>query len=446
MSMEFNQKVYDDLVEAVFMRSPSVQKVGFDGKSYKPGLAQMEAFDAALGHPSAGFRSIHVAGTNGKGSVCHLLASALSAAGYRVGLYTSPHLTDFRERMKTIPGGMVPKEYAYDFLTQWEPYFYKNNLSFFEITTGLAFRWFADEGVDIAVVETGLGGLLDSTNILPSPLLTIVTNIGLDHMALLGDTLPEIAAQKAGIFKTGVPALVGESDPQTDPVFAEKAWMRCPSLAFADKLRPSLWFRKAEILKKMDLQADCQEKNLRTVLAALDILRDSAGIRTDEAQTLEALIHAAERTDLRGRWEKLSDYPWVVCDIGHNAHALRYNFEKLQRLVSEGKADSLLIVYGIMADKDLDAILPLMPPEATYVFAAPDTPRALPSEELLARFQAYCAEQGRSTVRAYAAPSVREAVRMASTMAQSLSGDSRPLIYIGGSTFVVSEALTLFRR
>ena len=446
MSMEFNQKLYDDLVEAVFMRSPSVQQVGFDGKSYKPGLAQMEAFDAALGHPSQAFRSIHVAGTNGKGSVCHLLASVLSAAGFRVGLYTSPHLTDFRERMKIVSEGMVPKEYAYDFLTQWQPYFYRNNLSFFEITTGLAFRWFADQGIDIAVVETGLGGLLDSTNILPAPLLTIVTNIGLDHMALLGQTLPEIAAQKAGIFKSGVPALVGESDPQTDPVFAETAWMRCPSISFADKLRPSLWYRKAEILKKMDLQADCQEKNLRTVLAALDILRDSAGIRTDEARTLDALIHTAERTQLHGRWEKLSDCPWVICDIGHNAHALRYNFDKLQRLVEEGKADSLLIVYGIMADKDLDSILPLMPPESTYFFAAPDTPRALPAEELLSRYQAWCTAQGRSSVRAYSAPSVREAVRMATTMAQSLSSDSRPLVYIGGSTFVVSEAFTLFRR
>jgi len=444
--MEFNQKVYDGVVEAVFRRSPSVQQVGFDGKSYKPGLAHMEAFDAALGHPSRAFRAIHVAGTNGKGSVCHLLASVLSAAGYKVGLYSSPHLSDFRERIKVLPGGMVPKTYAFDFLTRWEAYFSEQQLSFFEITTGLAFRWFADEGVDIAVIETGLGGLLDSTNILPPPLLTLVTNIGFDHMALLGATLPEIAAQKAGIFKAGAPALVGESCSETDPVFAEKAQMLGTSLVFADTLRPSLWHRKAEILRKMDLQADCQEKNLRTVLAALDILRDSAGIRTDAALTVEGLIHAAARTGLRGRWEKLSDRPWVICDIGHNAHALRYNFDKLRHLLAEGKADALLIVYGIMADKDLDAILPLMPSEATYFFAAPDTPRALPAEQILSRYQAFCTAQGRSAVRCYAAPSVREAVRMAAAMAKTLPAGRCPLIYIGGSTFVVSEALTLFRR
>ena len=445
--MDFNEKAYEALVEAVFQRFPSVQKAGFDG-AYKPGLAHMRAFDEALGSPSRAFCSIHVAGTNGKGSVCSMLASVLSAAGFRTGLYTSPHLLDFRERIKTIsaPEGwsMVPKEYAYDFLTEWEGYFVKHGLSFFEITTGLCFKYFADCGVEVAVIETGLGGLLDSTNII-QPLLSVVTNIGMDHMAYLGDTPEEIAAQKAGIFKEGVPALVGESAPETDPVFAETAWMKCP-LTFADKVKPSLWGRSGEMLEKMDLRAVSQQKNLRTVLAALDILRDTAGLRIDEETIFQAIVHTAARTGFHGRWEKLSDVPYVLCDIGHNAHALRYNFAQLRREVSSGRFSSLIIVYGIMADKDLDPILPLMPEDATYIFCAPDTARALPAQQLLDRYKAWRSGQGLGSGNAFAAPSVREAVRMATARAQALTDSTPPLIYIGGSTFVVSEAVNLFRK
>ena len=445
--MDFNEKAYEALVEAVFQRFPSVQKAGFDG-AYKPGLAHMRAFDEALGSPSRAFRSIHVAGTNGKGSVCSMLASVLGAGGIRTGLYTSPHLLDFRERIKTIsaPAGwsMVPKEYAYGFLTEWEPYFIKHGLSFFEITTGLCFKYFADCGVEVAVIETGLGGLLDSTNII-QPLLSVVTNIGMDHMAYLGDTPEEIAAQKAGIFKEGVPALVGESAPETDPVFAETAWMKCP-LTFADKVKPSLWGRSGEMLEKMDLRAVSQQKNLRTVLAALDILRDTAGLRIDEETLFQAIVHTAARTGFHGRWEKLSDVPYVLCDIGHNAHALRYNFAQLRREVSSGRFSSLIIVYGIMADKDLDPILPLMPEDATYIFCAPDTARALPAQQLLDRYKAWRSGQGLGSGNAFAAPSVREAVRMATARAQALTDSTPPLIYIGGSTFVVSEAVNLFRK
>ena len=483
-AMEFNQKAYEALVASVFEHFPSVQKVDFDG-AYKPGLAHMLAFDEALGYPSRAFRSIHVAGTNGKGSMCHMLASVLSAAGFRVGLYTSPHMHDFRERIrtsfaadgcrfKTVACGdpsrslrdhpypltrprvatgfeptpssasevfsLIPREYAYEFLTEWEGYFLRQGLSFFEITTGLCFKYFADAGVEVAVVETGLGGLLDSTNIL-RPELAVVTNIGMDHMAYLGNTLAEIAEQKAGIFKEGVPALVGECGEETDPVFAGKAWMKCP-LTFAEKVTPTLWHRRKEILGKMDLQGPVQEKNLRTVLAALDILRGTAGFRPDEETVVDAIAHAAARTGLHGRWEKLSDVPYVIGDIGHNAHALQHNFARLRREVSSGRFSSLIIVYGVMADKDLEPILPLMPEEATYIFCAPDTARALSVEDLLARYQAYCAGRGLSP-RAYAAPSVREAVGMATTLARDFD---RPLVYIGGSTFVVSEAVNLFRK
>ena len=434
--MEFSESRYGALLEEIFQRFPSVQKTDF-ATAYKPGLAGMEAFCEALGHPERAFKSIHVAGTNGKGSVSSLLASALAGVGLRTGLYTSPHLVDFRERARIVslskdPGrddtfDLIPKDYVFDFLTTWKPYFVEHDLSFFEITTGLAFKWFADAGVDAAVIETGLGGRLDSTNVL-LPELALVTTIGLDHCALLGNTLEAIAGEKAGIFKPGVPALVGESGPETDPVFDDKAWMVCP-LTYADKVRPSLWHRRQEILKKMDLQADVQEKNLRTVLAAIDILRQIPGFKA------------------------LADTESVLDGLARAAQALRYNFDQLRRYVEEGRCSSLIIVYGIMADKDLDGILPLMPVDATYIFTAPQTARALPAGELLKRFTAF--QGGKPSLRAYTADTVRQAVQMALQLAQTLSQQTNrsasaakpvpPLVFIGGSAFVVAEALPLFR-
>ena len=449
--MEFSESGYAALLEEIFVRFPSVQKTDF-ASAYKPGLAGMEAFCEALGHPERAFKSVHVAGTNGKGSVASLLAAALAAVGIRTGLYTSPHLVDFRERARIVSGDtfdLVPKDYVFDFLTTWKPYFIEHNLSFFEITTGLAFKWFADSGVDAAVIEAGLGGRLDSTNVL-LPELSVVTTIGLDHCALLGDTLAAIAGEKAGIFKPGVPALVGERNPETDPVFDEQAWMRCP-LTYADQVRPSLWHRRQDILRKMDLQADVQEKNLRTVLAAIDILKEIPGFRAlaDTEGVIAGLTRAARRTGFRGRWERLSELPFVICDIGHNPQALQYNFAQLRRYVEEGRCSSLIIVYGIMADKDLDGIIPLMPADATYIFTAPQTARALPAAEILRRYTA----AGRG--RAYAADSVRQAVQMALQHAQILSEQTSrsasaakpapPLVFIGGSAFVVAEALPLFR-
>ena len=453
--MDFSESAYGALLEEIFLRFPSVQKTDF-ARAYKPGLEGMEAFCEALGHPERSFRSIHVAGTNGKGSVASLLTSALSAVGLRTGLYTSPHLVDFRERARIVPGReepfcLIPKEYVFDFLVQWEPYFIENRLSFFEITTGLAFKWFADEKVDVAVIETGLGGRLDSTNVI-TPELSIVTTIGLDHCAQLGNTLASIAGEKAGIFKPGVPALVGESHPETTPVFDEKAWMMCP-LTYADKVQPSLWHRRQDILRQMDLQADAQEKNLRTVLAAIDILKEIPGFKalSDMDSVREGIVDAARRTGFHGRWERLSEIPFVIADIGHNPQALRYNFDQLRRYVDEGRCSSLIIVYGVMADKDLDGILPLMPADATYIFTAPQTSRALPADDILKRFTAF---QGGKALRAYSAPTVRQAVQMALQLAQTLSGQTSrsasadkpvpPLVFIGGSAFVVAEALPLF--
>jgi dihydrofolate synthase/folylpolyglutamate synthase len=447
----FHETEYQALVEDIFRRFPSVQKDGFSAGAYKPGLERMEAFEEALGHPTRQFRSIHVAGTNGKGSVSNMLASALSSCGLKTGLFTSPHLLDFRERMEA-GGTLIPKEYVYGFLTRWLPWITENQLSFFEITTGMAFRWFADEGVDVAVIETGLGGRLDSTNILEKPLLTIVTSIGLDHMALLGNTLEQIAGEKAGIFKADVPALVGERIPETAPVFEAKARGFCP-LSFADEQIPSLWGRKDEIVRAMDLQAAVQAKNLRTVLAALEILRPAFPSLSDEG-IVEGIVHTARNMGFHGRWERLQERPTVIADIGHNAHALRHNFAQLQARVDSGENDALIIVYGIMADKDLDAILPLMPRRATYLFATASTPRALSSADILKRFltsenNAFPDAKNRADASGNASSSdvipprafdtVKEAVEKALELA---TPDT--LIYIGGSTFVVADALPLF--
>jgi dihydrofolate synthase/folylpolyglutamate synthase len=410
---------YNSLLQEIFTRFPSVQNVPFS-QAYKPGLEGMLAFDEAMGNPSRKFKSVHVAGTNGKGSVANMLASAFDACGYKVGLYTSPHILDFRERMR-IGGEMVPREWVYDFLCRWKPYFEEHNLSFFEITTGMAFKWFADSKVDVAVVEVGLGGRLDSTNII-TPELAIVTTIGLDHCALLGNTLAEIAAEKAGIFKRGVPALVGEWNAETRPVFESIAEglcdVYCPPSVISSEVE------KSQILLQMDLQAEPQRDNLRTVLAAIELLKPKFPALGDTERVVDGIVHTAARMHFHGRWELLRESPPVIADIGHNAQALQSNFRKLEAMGHP------IIIYGIMADKDLDAIIPLMPRQASWIFTTPNTARALPAEAIAERCQ-----MPDSVV----IPSVKDAVQHA----LALAGESRP-VYIGGSTFVVAEALPSF--
>lgn len=407
--MNYTSEQYNRLLEELYNRHPSVQNTGFTAGAYKPGLAGMERFDAALGHPARQFRSIHVAGTNGKGSVSSMLAAALSATGLRVGLYTSPHLVDFRERIKLVEPdswSMIPREEVFRFLTENE----LEGLSFFEITTGLAFWWFAAQQVDVAVIEVGLGGRLDSTNIL-TPELAVVTSIGLDHCALLGNTRGAIAAEKAGIFKPGVPALCGQRDDETAPVFEARASVvPCP-LFFAEDFDVELF--------DTDLTGPCQAANLRTALAALELL----GVEPDR----EALAHTAARTGLRGRWERLCENPEVICDIGHNPPALEINFRRLRE-----SGRPLLIVFGIMADKDLDGIKPLLPRDARYFLVAPKGERALPADRLAARLEGFdCTVCG----------DVKDGVRQALEAARSTPGC---LLYIGGSNFVVAEAVGLF--
>lgn len=438
-----------------------MQTSTFD-KAYKPGLQHMSDFNEELGDPVSSFRTVHVAGTNGKGSVANMLASVLAGAGLKVGLYTSPHIEDFRERMRIIDGRsgvaaaaeLVSREYVLDFLQSRSEAFDRLELSFFEITTGMAFRWFADSAVDMAVIEVGLGGRLDSTNII-RPELSIVTSIGLDHCDLLGDTLAAIAAEKAGIFKDGVPAVVGETLPETEPVFRRCYGADARGLVFADREVPSLWDRREEILSEMDLQGSYQRPNLRTVLVSTDVLRErwqsscddvfraAAEALGDPDRVAESVIHTAERMDFHGRWEKLSAHPYVLCDIGHNAAALRYNYAQLSEMLASGKYTSLTIVYGVMADKNLDDILPLLPQDAALVFTTPETARALPAEDIMCRYKAFCERSGRPVGRACAAGPVRDAVACALKIAET-DGGGKPLVYIGGSTFVVSEAVKCF--
>ena len=435
---------YKEKLDWIFHRFPSVQKSGFAKDAYKPGLEHIQAFSALLGHPEGRLRTVHVGGTNGKGSVANMIAAALSALGYRVGLYTSPHILDFRERIRIVDGNstLISEEEVMEFLEKYENDFTELDLSFFEITTGMAFKWFADQEVDYAIIEVGLGGRLDSTNII-TPLISVITSIGLDHCDLLGDTREKIAAEKAGIFKPGVPALVSARDGETAPVFEKIAAEVGAPLHFADEMdaRGEAW--REETLAAMDLQGDCQRENLRTVCAALEILRPEAS-----PQDWNAMRSAIERTaaiaDFHGRWEVLSRDPLTICDIAHNPPALKVNFGKLERMLGAGECDALIIVYGVMADKDLGSIMPLMPQRAEYILVEPRSTRSMKVDELYRRMVAVV-EPVETTSRITAAGDVKTGVNLALERAAKLAAQGRkPLVYIGGSTFVVSEAIELF--
>lgn len=426
----FDESEYDALIERIFNRFPSYQVVG--GKAYHPGLDNMAEFDSRLGHPHRSYRTIHVAGTNGKGSVSNMLAAALSEMGYRTGLYTSPHLLDFRERARIVGQGLIPRQEVLSFCREWWPVFDELNLSFFEITTALAFNWFEKEKVDFAVIETGLGGRLDSTNII-SPLLSVITNIGLDHCNILGDTLARIAAEKAGIIKPGTPAVIGESSPETDFVFTAKAAETGSQIFFADRDFGFSRSRLADLLGSLDLHGCYQEKNLTTALAALTILH-RLGITPKSAEShmvLNALSHTAALTDFRGRWEKISDSPLTIADIGHNAHGLKYNFSQLERMVEE-EGYSLIMVYGSVSDKDYRSVIRMIPRCTKVIFTNASGSRALPADKARAAYD------GEAEV----CSTVAEAVDLARNLSETCI---KPLIYIGGSTYVVAEAMAHIR-
>ena len=427
-------------MNSFFSDFKSFQTSGSD--AYKPGLDRMLTLDREAGCPHRRYRCIHVAGTNGKGSVSNMIAACLAASGLKVGLYTSPHILDLRERARIRDASglrLIPEEAVQAWAERWGDRARELPLSFFEVTTSMAFSWFADEGVDVAVIECGLGGRLDSTNII-SPELSVITNIGYDHCDILGDTLAQIASEKAGIIKSGVPVVIGECLPETRPVFEAAAAAAGAPLHLAELECPPLWERHAELLEAMDLGGNYQRANLRTVLCALSVL----GVEP----SVDALIHTASLMEFHGRWERLLSDPELICDIGHNAHGLRWNFARLTELTEGGRP--LVMVYGSVADKDVDAVLRLMPRAAMIYFTNAEGSRALPAGECCRRYEDCCAAAGLRACERRVVPSVADALSAALEYARSLENagtpsEARPLIYVGGSTYVVAEAIAALR-
>lgn len=389
------------------------QRVG--SVAYKADLSNTIALANHLGNPEHDFKSIHVAGTNGKGSVSHMLASVLQEAGYKTGLYTSPHLKDFRERIK-INGKMIPQKKVVTFVEKHKAFFETHALSFFEMTVGLAFDHFSREDVDVAVIETGMGGRLDSTNII-IPELSVITNIGMDHTAFLGDTFFAVAKEKAGIIKQKIPVVIGESHPETESVFREAASENNAPITFAEALN----FKDYT----SDLKGNYQIKNRKTVLAVLKVLRESNIFQFAKTDIEKGLASVISNTGLMGRWQVLNLQPKVICDTAHNKEGLTYVLNQIR----EEQFDRLHIVLGFVSDKDVDDVLKLFPKEAVYYFCKPDIPRGMDAVVL---------KEKANTVdlSGFAYSSVKEAYKMALKVA--LSDD---LIFVGGSTFVVAEII-----
>lgn len=403
---------YQETVDWMFQQLPMYQQVG--NKAYKVDLSNIKKLAAHLGEPQENFRTIHVAGTNGKGSVSHMLASVLQESGYKVGLYTSPHLKDFRERIK-INGLEISQEAVIHFTAANRHFFENEQMSFFEMTVGMAFQYFAEEKVDIAVIEVGLGGRLDSTNII-SPEVSVITNIGFDHMSILGNTLEKIAAEKGGIIKRDTPVVIGEYQGETYPVFQKMAAEKNSPLFSAENF-------KGKLLKS-ELQGTYQEKNVRTVLMTVEVLREKNWSIPPKAVE-KGLFYVATNTGLRGRWEVLQETPKVICDTAHNKEGLEYAMKQLL----EENYRNLLLVIGVVNDKDLNTILPLFPKEAQYFFCRPNIPRGLDAHNLKEK----AAEKG---LLGEAYNSVSEAYKAA--MEKASMAD---VVYVGGSTFTVAEII-----
>ena len=431
---------YKESLDFLFSRLPMFSRVG--AAAYKPGLDTSIALDNYFGNPHRKFRSIHIGGTNGKGSTSHMLASILQAQGYRVGLYTSPHLADFRERMR-VNGEMIPQEKVVDFVERWRNASYDGNPSFFELTMMMAFDWFAAEKVDFAVIEVGMGGRLDSTNII-TPISTVVTNISPDHMQFLGDTLEKIAAEKAGIFKPGIPALVGFADGSVRAVFEDKAVETGAPLKFAcdnpklinPRLNDEGTIEADSVLTgpfRSPLGGEYQLENINTVLNEVEILR-SLGVEIDSGAVREGLEEVCSATGLAGRWMVVGREPLTICDTGHNEAGLRHTMHQLhevalRRRVALGTC-RVRMVIGFVNDKDVIHIARLLPKEAVFYVTQASIPRAMPAEKLmdiLSPLGLECKMCGEGVSAAY------ETAR-----AESAPSD---IIYIGGSTFVVADYL-----
>lgn len=381
--------------------------------AYKADLANTLALVAHLNNPHHNFKSIHVAGTNGKGSTSHMLASVLQEAGYKVGLYTSPHLKDFRERIK-INGNLIPKEEVVSFVNNHQTFFETHSLSFFEMTVGLAFYYFSKEQVDIAIIEVGMGGRLDSTNVI-IPEISVITNIGMDHTRYLGNTLEEIAQEKGGIIKPDIPVVIGETQKETKPVFEKIAIQNSSKILFAD----SFTFDKYE----MDLKGSYQDKNVKTVLTTLKIIQQKQFFKISEKHIKYGLANIVKNTGLQGRWQILQENPRVICDTAHNREGLQYVLKQLQ----DEKYVRLHMVVGFVEDKNLAGVLPLFPKNAVYYFCKPNIPRGLDASILQEK-------AGQYSLLGKQYSSVKIALNEALE-----ATNQEDVIFVGGSTFVVAE-------
>lgn len=434
-----NSMTYEETLHYLYTSIPVFQNAG--PSAYKPGLGTSIALDDHLGNPHKAYKTIHIAGTNGKGSVSHLLAAILRQSGYKVGLYTSPHLIDFRERIR-VNGEKIPKEYVVDFVERHRSFFETLDPSFFELTSSLAFDYFRAEKVDYAIIEVGLGGRLDSTNII-TPILSVITNISLDHTQFLGDTVEKIASEKAGIIKKAVPALIGEADRHSvAQVFTDAA----------DKAGTTVYFAQDEGLLKESYLTDTGEwcleateygqlfgelgglvqfRNATTVLGAIRLLK-VAGVDISAEAVREGFKQVVELTGLMGRWQVLQKYPKVVCDTGHNVGGWQYLNIQLEE--ERKRHQHLFMIVGMVNDKDIDGVLELMPKEAFYFFTQASVQRAMPAE----KFAEKAARHGLSGM---TCDSVPEAVEKA--LARAGQDD---IVFIGGSTFIVADALPLFLK
>ncbi len=403
---------YNNTLNWMFSQLPMYQRQG--QTAFKKDLTNSLALSRHLYYPEKKFKTIHVAGTNGKGSTSHMLASVLQESGYKVGLYTSPHLKDFRERIR-VNGKVIKKIDVINFIKKNSEFFSTYKLSFFEMTVGLAFDYFAKQHVDIAIIEVGLGGRLDSTNII-TPEISVITNIGLDHTQFLGETLPEIAFEKAGIIKSNIPVVIGEFQKEVFPVFEKIAKENNAPLFLASNVNASNF--------ETDLKGTYQQHNLKNVVKTIEVLKDK-GFTISEENLKKGLLNVKKNTGLLGRWQILNQQPKTICDTGHNKEGLTYVLKQLH----QEKFNELHFVFGVVNDKDLKEILPMFPKSATYYFCKPNIPRGLEAPEL----QQKCAPYG---LNGAIYNSVQGAYKNALKNAKN-----EDLIFIGGSTFVVAEVI-----
>lgn len=404
---------YKETLDWMFAKLPMYQTQG--ATAYRKDITNTVLLAKHLGNPERHMKCIHVAGTNGKGSTSHLLASVLQEAGYKVGLYTSPHLKDYRERIK-INGAPITEEYVCEFIAQNKAFFEATDMSFFEMSVGLAFDYFVKEQTDVNIIEVGMGGRLDATNII-TPLVSVITNIGLDHTQFLGNTLEAIAFEKAGIIKPNIPSVVGEYLPETKPVFESKAAATNSTLYFASDLIQEDY--------PSALLGDYQYHNKKTVLQTLHVLNEQGTFTVSETAIKQGFLKVIANTGMLGRWQQLGSHPTVICDTAHNAHGLTLVLPQLQKQ----KFDLLHIVFGVVNDKNLEEILPLFPKYALYYFCKPNNSRGLDAQILQEKAEAFGLKG--------------ETYLSVSNAYQNARKNASPsdLIYIGGSTFVVAEIL-----